>query len=364
MWKKYFNYRGQRDINTMGNTNKKNQGQELIEEVLHIFYLPSQKFSLSKITTGFVNTTYLVNTPSSKFVLRQSNPHKTLKHLQLETELLEYLKKEHFAYTARIMPNIKGHNITKYKGHYFTLQTFIKGSIKASWQDVRGYTTPIGKNHFKASALFSLTAKNFPKTKELPNTGIEFQLKTAFKKLPVLLKKAPEDLLIKKLCLQKSWLLQLTKETQTALKKFNYSKLPKQLVHFDLHPGNFHFVDNRVSGLFDFDWIRLDSRLADIASTIGQSCYETSGPRRAKYDKRKIQTGLKAYSAALQKNNQLSPTEIRLLPWVLKGYMIFQLLWTLEWYITNYKEPKAALYLQFFFDILKQNDFNKLFNKF
>ena len=75
----------------------------------------------------------------------------------------------------------------------------------------------------------------------------------------------------------------------------DYQQLAKQIVHYDIHPGNVNFSENNVTGLFDFDWVRFDNRYADLAATIAQSCWEYGGQKTGIFNKTRIQLGLQHY---------------------------------------------------------------------
>ncbi len=331
--------------------------QELksVSHILNTFYLPGEKVVIKEINTGFVNKTYLIKTLRIKYILRLSAPEKTLLHIKLEIELLNYLQHKKFPFTPKVLPNIYGKAITIYKGRIFTLQNFVAGKTVASWNNLDHYTLSRLKSHFMASAQFSSVVKNFPFTDKLPKTGLEFQLKHAVKNLNKLkhaVRKTPFGKILAK---ELPFLHELIKKTQNELRGLKYNQLPKQLVHFDLHPGNFHFSGNKVSGMFDFDWIRQDARIADLASTIGQSCYYLKGKKASQYNAKKIRAGLHAYYGHLENGKLVSKKEGRILPSVLKAYMIFQFLWTLEWYSKNYRHNKANEYISFFLQILITN---------
>lgn len=134
----------------------------------------------------------------------------------------------------------------------------------------------------------------------------------------------------------------------------------KLQVHFDLHPGNVNYIDDRLSGIFDFDWVRFDNRLADLACTLGQSCYYYHGKNRALYDKNKIALGLKTYRKVYGKSEYNSYKENQIIKAALRGYMFFQLLWIIEWHVKNHKNKKSYEYIQFSLDVLKLNNFENL----
>ncbi|HOJ10784.1 MAG TPA: phosphotransferase [Clostridiales bacterium] len=47
-----------------------------------------------------------------------------------------------------------------------------------------------------------------------------------------------------------------------------YYSLPKLLIHGDYHPANVKYMNGKISGLFDFDWVSLQPRIRDITDGI------------------------------------------------------------------------------------------------
>ncbi|MBI2759894.1 MAG: phosphotransferase [Chloroflexi bacterium] len=55
--------------------------------------------------------------------------------------------------------------------------------------------------------------------------------------------------------------------------RFHYRSLPDTPVHNDFHNDNIFFVRGRLSAVVDFDSVRLDARLADVAQSIWLDCH-------------------------------------------------------------------------------------------
>jgi Ser/Thr protein kinase RdoA (MazF antagonist) len=47
-----------------------------------------------------------------------------------------------------------------------------------------------------------------------------------------------------------------------------YTSLPQRVIHGDLHPGNVGFDRSRVSAIYDFDYLSVQSRMRDVADAI------------------------------------------------------------------------------------------------
>lgn len=89
-----------------------------------------------------------------------------------------------------------------------------------------------------------------------------------------------------------------------------YNQLTLQLVHSDVHLGNFLWHENVISGLVDFEKIREASRVGDIAYMITSILRDTSRKVDSSLFIEKIHLFLKGYSI----KQPLSDTEIRSIP--------------------------------------------------
>jgi len=47
-----------------------------------------------------------------------------------------------------------------------------------------------------------------------------------------------------------------------------YGRLPKAVIHGDVHPGNVRFRDGMVSAVYDFDYLSLQARLRDLSDAM------------------------------------------------------------------------------------------------
>ena len=55
---------------------------------------------------------------------------------------------------------------------------------------------------------------------------------------------------------------------RSALDEGLYPKLPKAVIHGDIHPGNVKFKGSRVAAVYDFDYLSLQARIRDIVDAI------------------------------------------------------------------------------------------------
>ena len=308
------------------------------------------------------NKVFLIKIKNKKCILRQSSASKSPQDLQLEVEFLTYLHEKKFRLTPYIIPNTKGSLVTVHKKQYYILENFLPGTVKKGVNNLTNFNEKKLVSLFSALAKFSIASQGFMASHPKENRPISYYVKNGSKLLTGVIKKIRnktiKDLLEENLV----FTIDFVKETASQLHAINYDKLPKQIVHFDLHPGNVNYVENRLSGIFDFDWVRFDNRLVDLACTLGQSCYSYRGKNRALYDTNKIALGLKAYRIAYGKSEYGLREENEIITAALRGYMFFQLLWIIEWHIKNPKDKEGDQYIRFSLDVLKKNNFESLFD--
>lgn len=328
--------------------------------VLHYYDFDSSKFEIFLNTLANNNKVFLIKNKQNKFILRQSNPSTTLQHLQLEVKVLQYLYDRKFHLTARVIPNIRSADITVVDGRYFILQNFLAGGVTKSVNNLTRFNSDKLVNFFKALASFSRAVEGFKGMISRDNKSLRYYSNNA-NKLYNALSLQVKNRAIKKLLFSSSRFVKAFASTcKTQMDEIGYEKLPKQIVHFDLHPGNVNFKGSILTGIFDFDWVRFDSRITDLACSIGQSCYRYRGKNKARYDVHKIRRALKSYRSAYGKSEFAPQTENKLIFIALKTYMVYQLLWIIEWHLKNKKDLEGYNYIKFSLNVLKLNNFDEL----
>lgn len=127
---------------------------------------------------------------------------------------------------------------------------------------------------FQKLAQFSRAVEDFSPTKKPHNKNISYYVENFESLLKQQIQQCTESPAKDWLKSYEEKLIQFAQETKEELQEISYDTLHTQCVHLDMHPGNVHFDEhNTIVGIFDFDWASFDTRFADIASTIAQSCY-------------------------------------------------------------------------------------------
>lgn len=332
-----------------------------IINVLAIYGLLEKNIKVVENTNGFVNKTYIINFGKDKFVLRKSNPSTKYNHIKLEVDLLNYLHKQNFNLTPQVLLNLDGQNITKFNNSFFILQTFVFGETKASWNDLAKLNAKMLRSFFATVANFSKVVEKFNFKSGIKNKPVWYYVKNANKILNYSLMMVADSDTKKYLLKNKTAIANFVLKTRKEFVEAKYDSLPKQIVHFDWHPGNVHFKNNKVVGLFDFDWARWDSRITDLAAAIGQSCYYYGGKRDGMYRKDRIKIGIESYRQTYGQSKIGRQKENSLIKIALKGYMLFLFFWSVNLFVEQPTKENIVV-LKHFLNVLLLNDYDHLFD--
>jgi len=93
-------------------------------------------------------------------------------------------------------------------------------------------------------------------------------------------------------------------ETNSKNQNIKQIDLPKQLIHFDLHPGNIVFKNHKLVCFLDFNLLRKDFRIIDIAF----ACFRFSS--YGEKNIHKILSNMSLFLKSYDKINPLKPNEL------------------------------------------------------
>ena len=93
--------------------------------------------------------------------------------------------------------------------------------------------------------------------------------------------------------------------------------MPLCPIHCDFHPGNLKYENNRVVGIFDFDWSKIDLRLFDVCMAVDYFCCSWDEKNDGDLRLEKAALFLNAYQDQLHQTDGMKPlnaVEIKNLP--------------------------------------------------
>ena len=115
-------------------------------------------------------------------------------------------------------------------------------------------------------------------------------------------------------------------------------KLPLCPIHCDYHPGNLKYKHNRVVGIFDFDWSKLDLRLFDVCMAVDYFCCSWDERNDGDLHLDKAALFLNAYQDQLRQTGGMEPlaaVEIDHLPGMLTAASLCIIHWIVSTFYGN-----------------------------
>jgi Ser/Thr protein kinase RdoA (MazF antagonist) len=248
-----------------------------VRGVLALYKLMPLSIAVSNIAGA--NIVYRVKTKEGVFVLRKSQiiaagaKHEAsqYQHCLFQVEILTYLAARQCNFVPKVYPDGDGHYVCQCYGGLYMLFSYGDGKRKGNWNDSADITPRMLASFFEMlgtfhKALFHFTPQNATKEKGLfdyAQVANDWLLKI-INEAPITTHEIIEPLMPK----PKEFASGNVREMQM----LSYNNLPKQVVHFDYHYGNVHFLNEHISAIFDLDWARVDCRFADIGASLSMIC--------------------------------------------------------------------------------------------
>jgi homoserine kinase type II len=122
--------------------------------------------------------------------------------------------------------------------------------------------------------------------------------------------------------------------------------MPQIVIHCDYHPGNLKFEGDRVTGLFDFDWAKVDWRAFDVALAVWYFCTSWEGASDGQVALERAGVFLRAYQDHLRQHAGLGPLsgpEAGLFASMISAANLYVLNWTIMDFCGKDVDPQEYL---------------------
>jgi homoserine kinase type II len=134
--------------------------------------------------------------------------------------------------------------------------------------------------------------------------------------------------------------------THATLTEPSAFSLPAMTIHGDYHPGNLKFIGHEVSGVFDFDWSKIDFRLFDLGLALWYFCTAWRGAEDGMLRLDRVEIFLRSYLEALAARPGqcvMTPAELHYLPTMVDAGNIYVLHWIVLDYFAKAADPSEYL---------------------
>jgi homoserine kinase type II len=276
--------------------------------------------SLKRLTSGFANINYKIETAQGFFLFRIC-AEKPLKEIKHEIRVLQELKKTSFPAAFPIRRK-DGKFINRTKFGHVVIYDFVEG------------TEPkVNENTARevAKSLAQLnTFKNWKQLKKKNSINLKL-CQDNIRKFASAVNKYPH-------------IFEYFKEETDFLSKPLKMKVPQGLVHGDIFPDNTKFKGNKLVAILDFEEVCTGNLLFDIGVAINGFCFQDN--------KLKLSL-LRKFLSEYQKTRKLSPKERKLLPYYIQWGAHAMICWHLK-HLLKAKETKKLKRVQYLMKRVKQ----------
>lgn len=308
---------------------------------------------------GYNNTNFGIKTEklgeSKNYFFRRYKAEILPEEIIFEHAVIDHLIEQEICQVARVQRTKKGETFYSKRSEddslpaaYYAVFDFLEGEDRYTWIDphlstveVNAAAAVLAKFHHSVAGFIPPGRRVEPKILELlPQIAENLQLVKKVSKGSVFDKLLEQNL---------DMLLEDCSNMQAYCSEVDWSAAPEMVIHCDFHPGNLKFEDQRVVGLFDFDWSKIDMRCFDVGLAIWYLSHwkdDLDGILRLAESLQFLET----YQATLMGLPNLAPLsefELQHLPVMINLGNLFILNWTItDFYATTADPDEYLQYLQ------------------
>ena len=279
-----------------------------------------------------------------------------LEHLNFEIDVLEYLHDHGFEQVPKVLLNKHGGSVTIDK-HPYVVFNQLEGEPIGNFNDLSRFDFARRQSFFNAIGRMSRVLSKY-KTTRVVEKSLAQLCNDAVQSLPRLYEELNDQ---GRNVVEPNYgcLHTFVAQACAELEHCRYDELPKQAVHFDLHAGQALFSEYQITGIVDFDWLRMDCRVSDLASSLAMCCYVYGGEQDGLYNKEQLLAARGAFRAGFGASEYEEQFENRLLSAAFKAYLVIQFIFTCEMYIKLPTEENLVD-MTHFMRLISRNNVNVL----
>lgn len=320
--------------------------EKQISEIVEDLYDMGAVIDVYEIFGGFTNRGFGIRTrkdsDSNTYFVRQYRDGVTLEEIRFEHALINHAIGNGLAICAGVVPARNGETLVQpaNSDKVFAVYEYLSGEDKYTW-DNTDLTDAEFRNAAGVLAEFHDAVRDFDpgrlKREEPPIMEFLPIIARNFKHLG---QKMSEGKFQSYYQANLKAILGAIERNQIAPQ--DIEGLPVIPTHCDFHPGNLKWDDDVVTGLFDFDWSKMDLRLFDVCMAIVYFCSQWGGRRDGELRMDKFAHFLGSYHRRLQSREGLDPlndNEQRLL---LKMLAIANI-YLVHWEVSDFYDIKEAV---------------------
>lgn len=334
-----------------------------LREIILNHYEIGALVGYEQLERGYVNISYIIETVTNgkktRYFLRRYKEGTKEVEVEFEHSVINHLIKKNFNLVAKVINTKDGKTYVKQfedggdrdkgEGVFYAVFDFLPGQDKYTWvnpacsdEELKNAAAILAQFH---NAVFDLN----PEGKRYEPKIIDFLPRIA-ENVERCAKRAGKTEFDAYFLANLSPILETIDRTLRAIDEKEYQEMVHLVIHCDYHPGNLKFQNHEITGLFDFDWSKVDARCFDVALAITYFCAAWEGKEDGDLQLHKAAVFLDAYQNTLKGIHGIGPLssiELKYLPHMINASNIYVLNWAIEDVYSNETDPHEYLiYLQ------------------
>ncbi len=317
---------------------------DLIQEIVESNYDIGRISEVSEIYGGFNNRSFRAGVVKdgigATYLVRRYRSQCTLGEIQFEHKLITYARGHGMEICAGLINSRDGETIIGAgdSGHWCICE-YLPGIDKYSWT-ATDLTDAEFRNAARVLADYHNAVRHFDpaslKRAEPPICELLKMFPDRFRRLA---KNRKGEIFDRYYRSSVPEILEVIDRNTPGMEEIE--GLPLLPVHCDFHPGNLKWENEKVVGLFDFDWAKMDYRLFDLCLAVVYCCSQWGGSRDGELRLDKFSIYFNAYQDRLRELGGLAPVEGNeraLFPKMLASANLY----LIHWEATDYYGTKGA----------------------
>lgn len=328
-----------------------------LQTIILKYYDLGKLADYQKLNLGYVNESYIIeiehNGRKEKYFIRRYKLGIKEEEVIFEHSIINHLVKKNFHLVAKVIPAKDGKTYLKLSENgddiFYAIFGFLTGDDRYTWVN-----PTCSDSELRAAA--SLQAQFHNTAYDMEPEGKRYEAKI-INLLPEIaqtvnkyVEKAGETVFDRYFFENITFIQETIQHIQRVMKKDEYKELLQLVIHCDYHPGNLKFHNGKITGLFDFDWSKVDLRSFDLALAMTYFCVAWEGEQDGDLQLNKVAVFLDAYQDILRNTPSLEPIcdiELEFLPYLIGASNIYILYWTIRnFYDTEGGPQEYLVYLQ------------------
>jgi len=303
---------------------KKAYAENRIKEILESLYDIGLVIDVAELFGGEVNRNYKavtkLNGEEKQWFIRRYEPGRQIEEVLYEYYLLLHFKNKNFDLTPVPVAAKDGSECVREKfgedENYFLVTEFLAGDNTYQWER-NNVSEKACESAARSLARFHTAAADFDpgENVKVREPVISVQLRgygasirkshEAIRNMGGQEKEGADDIFIRYLDSKEPYLDTILPALQKIFERED--ELYKTVAHTDPHPGNFKYLDDEVVGIFDFDWVKKDVRLYDLAIGAMFFCCSWESHKNGEADLPLLELFLSSYTDEITKQGSVVP---------------------------------------------------------